>query len=240
MTHHGAAPWQIRPGAGSPDRPANRLPRVFGLAPSGPVSSFADMTRPLAVLLVATAVSLPSTTRSAEIDAEDFARLRGQVGAHDESIESFRRQLQRTEAEVVRLSREIDALRQTLANQRDLATQAQIKALADQVQELEKRRVTDNKEVLAALDRLARTPSAPPPAPVASEPVRPVNTGPELPAEYHEHTIETGQTLSSVITEYNRQLGYKVTLAHVLKANPEIKDPRRIRVGQKIRIPQVK
>lgn len=198
------------------------------------------MTRLLAVLLVATAVSLPCATRSAEIDAEDYARLQGRLDAHDESIESFRRQLQRTEAEVVKLSREIDALRQSLANQRDVATQAQIKALADQVQDLEKRRVNDNKEVLAALDRLARTAAVPPPAPVIQEPARPANTGPELPAEYHEHVIESGQTLSSVITEYNRQLGYKVTLAHVLKANPEIKDPRKIRVGQKVRIPQVK
>lgn len=202
------------------------------------------MTRsPAVLLLLAMATAGSPAVQSAELDAEDIARLQGRIEAHDESIESFRRQLQRAEAEMIRLRRDLDDLNQRLSSKKDGVTPEQLKALADQVQELEKRRVKDNQEILAALDRMSRVAAVPPPStsrPAPVDPPKPEPSGPELPAEFHEHVIESGQTLSSVITEYNRQLGYKVTLAHVLKANPEIKDPRRIRVGQKIRIPQVK
>lgn len=63
---------------------------------------------------------------------------------------------------------------------------------------------------------------------------------PELPTEYYEHTLAEGETLSTVIDAYNKQNGLKVRLAHVLKANPNIKDPRKLRQGQKIRIPIIK
>ena len=49
-----------------------------------------------------------------------------------------------------------------------------------------------------------------------------------------------GETLSAVIDAYNKEHGLKVRLAQVLKANPSIKDPKKLRQGQKIRIPVVK
>jgi nucleoid-associated protein YgaU len=58
--------------------------------------------------------------------------------------------------------------------------------------------------------------------------------------EYYEHTLGEGETLSAVMDAYNKQHGLKIRLAHVLKANPSIKDPKKLRVGQKLRIPVVK
>ncbi len=66
------------------------------------------------------------------------------------------------------------------------------------------------------------------------------DAGPELPTEYFEHKVEEGQTLGAIIEAYNKQHGLKVRLAHVLKANPTLKDPKKLKVGQTIRIPAVK
>ena len=48
-----------------------------------------------------------------------------------------------------------------------------------------------------------------------------------------------GDTLGTIIAAYNKK-GYKIKQAHILKANPKLKDPRRIYVGMKLRIPAVK
>lgn len=63
---------------------------------------------------------------------------------------------------------------------------------------------------------------------------------PEAPMEYYEHTLAEGETLSAVIDAYNKQHGLKVRLQHVLKANPSVKDPKKLRLGQKLRIPVIK
>ncbi|KAB2675236.1 MAG: LysM peptidoglycan-binding domain-containing protein [Verrucomicrobia bacterium] len=69
---------------------------------------------------------------------------------------------------------------------------------------------------------------------------KPADAGPELPTEYYEHKVDEGETLGAIIEAYNKQHGLKVKLAHVVKANPSLKDPKKLRVGQTIRIPAVK
>lgn len=69
---------------------------------------------------------------------------------------------------------------------------------------------------------------------------KPADAGPELPAEYYEHKVGEGETLGAIIEAYNKQHGLKVRLAHVIKANPSIKDPKKLRVGQTLHIPAVK
>jgi len=56
---------------------------------------------------------------------------------------------------------------------------------------------------------------------------------------FFEHTVEEGQTLGEIITEYNKAHGMKVRLKHILEANPKL-NPNRMVVGKKIRIPEVK
>ncbi len=43
-----------------------------------------------------------------------------------------------------------------------------------------------------------------------------------------------------MIDAYNKQHGLKVRLQQVLKANPSVKDPKKLRLGQKLRIPVIK
>lgn len=59
-----------------------------------------------------------------------------------------------------------------------------------------------------------------------------------LPDKAIEHTIASGDTLSSIVSAYNKEKGLKLTTDLILKANPGL-DPLRLKVGQKIMVPLV-
>jgi nucleoid-associated protein YgaU len=48
--------------------------------------------------------------------------------------------------------------------------------------------------------------------------------------------VEPGYTISAIAEAY-RQEGYSITTQDILEANPQISDPRRIKVGDVIIIP---
>ena len=220
--------------------------------------------RPLPFLLGLSLLAAPLGLRAAEIDAEDFRRLADRVNSHDEAFDAYRNTIQELRTEVSRLRIENDRLRTQVNTPRNYATQEQITKLADQIREVEKNRTADKQQILDAFDKLTALPPqvvVPPPSgsgrskpvdtgsrpqddkPTTKEPPateKPAPVAPELPGEFYEHTLAEGETLSAVIDAYNKEHGLKVRLAQVLKANPSIKDPKKLRQGQKIRIPVVK
>lgn len=214
--------------------------------------------RPLPFLLGLTLLSAPLGLGAAEIDAEDFRRLVDRVNSHDEAIDAHRGTIQELRTEISRLRLENDRLRTQVNTPKSYATQEQITKLADQLREVEKNRAADKTQILDAFDKLKAMPPVvvpQPPAPKPSGTVKAPEKGPtkdpgtadktpsppEDPAmEYYEHTLGEGETLSAVMDAYNKQHGLKIRLAHVLKANPSIKDPKKLRVGQKLRIPAIK
>lgn len=202
-----------------------------------------------------------------DVDAEDFRRLLDRVAAQEEAIETFRSSVSQLRGDLARLRAENDKLKAQLEAPRNYATQDQLTQLGQQLKEVEKNRTSDKQQILDALEKLkAAPPVVIPPPPVAGpgprgddkpkasagdkpvgsaggageKPAEPVDSGPALPAEFYEHTLAEGETLGAVIEAYNKAHGLKTRLTHVLKANPSIKDPKRLRVGQKIRIPAVK
>lgn len=209
---------------------------------------FSRLCALLAVMLLAGPVRL----RGAEVDADDFQRLAGRVTASEESIEAFRALLQRLEGEVRTLRSENESLRQALANRKDAVTLEQLKRVVDQVQEVDRNRIKDNQQVLEALRKLEKVPLAPPPArperterpsrSEASDPgeSRPAPARPALPAEGYVHAIKEGESLSLILDAYRKEYQLKTSMKQVLEANPSIKDPRRVRVGQEVFIPAVK
>ncbi len=223
--------------------------------------------RPFPILLGLSLISAPLGLGAADIDAEDFRRLVDRVNSHDEAMDAYRNTIQDLRAEVSRLRAENDRLKTAVNTPKNYATQEQITKLTEQLREVEKNRAADKAQVLDAFDKLKSMPiSVPAPAaahrptpapttpqgsgvktgdkPTVKDP--PAGTGgekpavPEAPMEYYEHSLAEGETLSAVIDAYNKQHGLKVRLAHVLKANPSIKDPKKLRLGQKIRIPVIK
>jgi len=143
--------------------------------------------------------SRTSSTRSAEdrlIEQEAQRRLNGR--------------LETVEMEIGRISRELDALRQTL-NTRCAA--------------IERKSDEDKRELItrltAQLEKLLVQTSPQATAPAAS--------GGN--AYGFEHVIRQGETLSTIAKAYN------VTTKAIIDAN-KIKDPNRVSIGQKLFIPE--
>lgn len=225
--------------------------------------------RPFPILLGLSLISAPLGLGAADVDAEDFRRLVDRVNSHDEAIDAYRNTIQDLRSEVARLRAENDRLKTAVSTPKNYATQEQITKLTEQLREVERNRAADKAQVLDAFDKLKSMPITvpatapthrPTPAPTTGSGVKtgdkpsvkdpPAGTGsgnggekpavPEVPMEYYEHSLAEGETLSAVIDAYNKQHGLKVRLQHVLKANPTIKDPKKLRQGQKIRIPVIK
>ena len=63
---------------------------------------------------------------------------------------------------------------------------------------------------------------------------------PALPTEGYDHVVASGESLGVIISAYNQKYQLKVKPADVLRANPKLKDPKKIFVGQKLWIPEIK
>jgi LysM repeat protein len=135
-----------------------------------------------------------------------------------------------------------DKLNQPAAN--DYASQDDLKKLADQVQEIEKKRQADNDLVLKQFEKLAKIsgdtkhklpPSVPKPAEDGSTPGTATPAGTSVPQKGYDYAIVSGDTLSAIAKAYRAQ-GVKVTTDQILKANPGL-DATKLYVGQKIFIP---
>lgn len=195
------------------------------------------------------------------MDAESFKRLESDVTALTESRDALLRQVRELRDAVVQLRTENAKLRADLSLVgKDNVTREELKKVVDQFQEADRKRIADGKLVHDKLEEIARLASkpvvlppveetkAPKPKPEpavtrkpANEPAaKPEDDGVELPAEYYEHVVAEGETLGAIISAFNKDRGLKVRVAHVLKANPRLKDARKIYVGMKLRIPAVK
>jgi LysM repeat protein len=144
----------------------------------------------------------------------------------------------------------IDALEKEIRELRDKASQpaattdtasaADLKKLADQVQEIDRKRQEDRELILKEIEKLGKVSSSPaasrksPPtlSPTAAENPTPAVTGPQ---KGYEYKVAAGDTLSIIAKAYRDQ-GTKVTTDQILKANPGL-NPNSLKVGQKIFIP---
>ncbi len=196
----------------------------------------------LAVALLAATVG----SAWAQVDAEDIRRLNGTVEALTEGQETLRRQIQELREAMAQLRQENAQLKQQLLASGDLVTRDQLKGLVKSIQTVDEKRAADGEYVRKQLEEIARDISkslaqakeTPRPAPrtpaVNLEPVS------NLPDKQYVHKVQAGETVGAIIAAYNKEYGLKVKVADVLAANPALKDPRLLRVGQELNIPAVK
>lgn len=124
----------------------------------------------------------------------------------------------------------------------DYASAEDLKKLAEQVQEIDKKRQQDNQKILDLLEKLNKGGGfhrPPPENPVSA------NTGSDEGAQTSnsnnsqqngfEYPIAPGNTLAAIAKAYQAK-GVKVTVKDILKANPGL-NPNKLIVGQKIFIP---
>ena len=207
------------------------------------------------VALLITAAWLPVFSLGAQqVDPEDVRRLNGTVESLTEGQESLRRQVQNLKEQLEKARAENAQLRQDCASRSDLVTREQLNQVVEQLREVDRRRSADAEYVKTQLADIARDvnkslaaaakeppkPRSAPRTPDARASGETQSQEMKLPEYMYEHTVKTGETVGAIIAAYNQEKGLKVTMAHVLAANPTLKDPKRLRVGQKLNIPEVK
>lgn len=168
---------------------------------------------------------------------EQIGKLSGQI---QDLLESRDAQAKR----IGELEKEIGDLRDKLNQpaQNDSASADDLKKLAAQVQEIDKKRQADNEQILKALEKLGKTgggsnghkPSQPV-TPASSTDNSTPNTG--VPPKGYNYTIAAGDTLSSIAKAYrDSDKHVKVTTSQILAANPGL-DASKLYIGKVIFIP---
>jgi LysM repeat protein len=179
-----------------------------------------------------------------------LAAARAQDDATQQQINKLNGQVQDLLDAQATQGKRIDALEKEISDLRDKTSQpppatdnastADLKKLADQVQEIDKKRQEDRELILKEIEKLGKISSNPAvshkPTPAVStnttDNPAPAGAGPQ---KGYEYKVAAGDTLSIIAKAYRDQ-GIKVTTDQILKANPGL-NPNTIKVGQKIFIP---
>lgn len=170
---------------------------------------------------------------------QQLDKLSGQI---QDAQEAMRLQEQRIAA----LEKEIGELRDKVnaPTVNDSASRDDLKQLADQMQEIDRKRLDDRELILKQIEQLAKAGVLAPATPTHKPKTNPETTAtgddnshttPSGPENGHYYTIKDGDRLSDIVKAYQAQ-GVKVTTKQVLKANPGL-DPNKIISGKKIFIP---
>jgi LysM repeat protein len=179
-----------------------------------------------------------------------LAAARAQDDATQQQINKLNGQIQDLLDAQATQGKRIDALEKEISDLRDKASQpppatdtasaADLKKLADQVQEIDRKRQEDRELILKEIEKLGKVSGSPaashkPPPTLSTTPAdnpAPAATGPQ---KGYDYTIQRGDTLLAIAKAYRDQ-GIKVTTDQILKANPGL-DPKSLIVGKKIFIP---
>jgi len=173
---------------------------------------------------------------------QQIDKLSGQIQDLTDAQVAQGKRIEALEKEIGDLQSQVN---QPAANVANTANSDDLKKLAEQVQEIDKKRQEDNDRVLKELERLEKSlggsssshrspPDITPditPTPTRGHPT----TGPSGPQNGYDYTIQRGDTLLAIAKAYRAQ-GIKVTTDQILKANPGL-DAKNMKVGQKIFIP---
>jgi LysM repeat protein len=166
---------------------------------------------------------------------EQISKLTGQIQDMLEAQASQAKHINALEAEISDLR---DKLNQPAAN--DSASADDLKKLAAQVQEIDKKRQADNEQILKAIEKLAKAGggSSRKPAPAVTPATSTDNATPAGgPQKGYDYTVAAGDTISSIAKAYrDSEKHVKVTTSQILAANPGL-DATKLYVGKKIFIP---
>jgi LysM repeat protein len=177
---------------------------------------------------------------------------RAQDDATQQQLDKLSGQIQDLEATQLEQSKHIQALEKEINDLQGQSSQTgsaanpdDLKKLAEQVQEIDKKRQEDNDRVLKELERLEKSLGNSPPshrsAPDISPDITPTpikgHAAPDTsgPQNGYNYTVHSGDTLSAIAKAYRAQ-GIRVTADQILKANPGL-DAKNMKVGQKVFIP---
>jgi LysM repeat protein len=177
--------------------------------------------------------------------------VHGQDTATQQQLDKLSGQIQDAQDAIVQQGKQLEAMEKEISDLRDKlnapavnnsASADDLKALAAQVQEIDKKRQDDRDLILKEIEKLGKVGGG---ATVRSKPEPDADTassGGDSPAtdnsgpkKGYEYPVAAGDTLSAIVKAY-REKGVKVTTSLILKANPGL-DASKLYVGKKIFIP---
>ena len=165
---------------------------------------------------------------------ENYNALKGHVDELIAAQEDMQKHLQALSKEIADLRAEVSKPNGNYASQDDL------KALSQALQEMDKKREADKDLILKEMEKLAKAVSAPPPSRGNSRPP-PSDSGTSTPnpdQNGYYYTIKRDDTLSLIAQAYREQ-GIRVSTKQIVDANPNV-NPAKLVVGMKIFIPAPK
>jgi LysM repeat protein len=171
---------------------------------------------------------------------QQLDKLSGQI---QDMIEAQAQQSKRIEALDKEISDLRDKVNTPVAN--DYASHDELKKIADQISEVDRKRQADSDMIATQISNLAKAAAVAPPPPIHHSSSTSTTSTPDgsgsgsdntsTPQNGYYYPIKSGDTLSLIVKAY-RDKGVKVTSKQVLKANPGL-DPNKLLVGKKIFIP---
>jgi len=175
-----------------------------------------------------------SIARGQETAAQQqIDKLSGQIQDLTDTIETQRKHIDALEREIAELH---DKVNTPVVN--DNVSRAELKSLADQVQEVDRKRKEDSDMIAKQIENLVKAASlAPPSAPSRRTASALTSDEPpaSVPTKGYEYEVKQGDTLGLIIKAY-RDKGVKVTFSQIKAANPKM-NPDILIPGKKIFIP---
>ncbi|HTR41494.1 MAG TPA: LysM domain-containing protein [Pseudomonadales bacterium] len=179
------------------------------------------------------------------VRAQDSATQQ-QLDQLSSSIQDIQSSLTQQNKRITDLESKISAMQDKLNTPggNDYASSDDLKKLAQQVQEIDKKRQEDNQKILAALEKLGKgggsggsdlrhTTEVTPVSNPTENTSTPNGAGGQQ--NGYNYKIEAGNTISAIAKAYQAK-GIKVTVKQILDANPGL-DPKNLIVGKTIFIP---
>ena len=161
-----------------------------------------------------------------------WKKLSAQMEEMLASQELLRRRIQELEAENRRLTKKINDSNSSSVSPAEL--NKVVAQLEDQIQQVDKNRQSDvermNRQLNKSIDELRKAlRTRPAPTPSGS------SGGRSFSGNYLQHTVESGQTIDAIMRAAKAN-GINVTTQEIIDANGGL-DPRKLQVGQVIKIP---
>jgi len=189
-----------------------------------------------------TAQDSPAAAAEREEIQANYKRVNTKIEQLEETLQSQQKQIATLISEIHSLSGEVDRLKSRNEN---AATQDAIKRLADKIEEVDKKRQSDNELVRSQFKSLGKElarsvqpkePVAPPVTPKADKPDKGSTPNePPVPENLLAYKIKDGDTLVRIVTDLRAQ-GFKVTQKQVMDANPKV-NWNKLKIGQTVLIP---
>jgi hypothetical protein len=182
-----------------------------------------------------TLLSAPISRAQDAVTDERLKKLSGDIEALMENQKVLSEEMTSLRKELNEMRSQLDKPAPTYASHEDLAR------LAKSIEEVDRKRMEDNKKIGSDIANLGKKLlSAPPPVAPHVKSTPPPSDGAEQDTSSSvkgwTHTVEPGDSLTAIIAAYNKDKKIKLTIAKVLKANPGLK-PEPLIAGKKIFLP---